>query len=323
MVMRYRLNRNAEAGTGADGCNKVVFEWLNFMRTASPVGPGWTIYQSSDGYTAGYADYIADYNDLNRYTTGSYSWFVLQDPSGVGGREIMFYRYSGAGYRSWRIAYAPHGGFQAGTIAAAPLWPADGSGAWIFSGGEWINDGGVLHMGADDEAPYEFWAFCNQWNDFTISRFVFILAAITDDSKQPTDIDPVVIYTPTYNLGLETTSFFYSGTSNWNGAWRGYNPVTGTYPVGGMAANRYRNEDRYVVPNGLPVNVDDKDFSFPIMICRATPQTSPGYKGFINFVRLNGVSRPPGSTFANKTRFAPVTWLNVPWDGVTVPRSSL
>ena len=76
-----------------------------------------------------------------------------------------------------------------------------------------------------------------------------------------------------------------------------------------------------VIPSGLDLDTNDADLSLPIMFGRrASLGGTTGFKGASTFVQWNGFPRGIGELFASKARIS-LGDVNVPWDGVTLPRS--
>ncbi len=300
----------------SDCALRYLFAWLDFMRTASPTGPGWTIPRSSDGSTGGAGDNIVDFNDLTNWSGGpvNVSWFVLQDPGGV--KEYLFYRYS-ATDTQWGILYSPAAGFTGGTKDAY----ATAVDQVVYFAGSLVQETNcTLHLGADDAAPYGWFTYMHGNGTFADQRGAMAHIPITD-SAQPGDIDPYV-----FAIGAANTEIFVYQTFTSNSTSPGVSRCMSIPP--GQAAARttpawyFRDATVGIaVPGNIPVDDNGSDLSFPIPFGVSGSLSAPtGFKGFSTFAQWNGATRAAGETFASKTR---VSWgdVNLPWDG-SVPQSS-
>ncbi len=295
---------------------RYLFAWLDFMRTASPTGPGWTIPRSSDGTTGGAGDNIADFNDLTNWSNGpaNVSWFVLQDPAGV--KEYLFYRFD-ASDNNWGILYSPAAGFTGGDeddYATATDQVA------YFGGGLVQPTDCTLHMGADDAAPYGWFAYMHDNGNFATQRAGMAHIPITD-SVQPGDIDPYV-----FAIGAAQTEVFIYQAFTTSAVSGGISKCVGIPPgqagVRTIPAMYFRDfQTAITIPSFMPTDDNGADLSFPIPFGVAGTLSAPtGFKGFSTFCQWNGAARAAGETFASKTR---VSWgdVNFPWDG-SVPEVS-
>jgi hypothetical protein len=315
MVMRYRVNQGVNTITNT-AC-RTLYLWLDFMRTASPDGPGWSIPRSSNVVETNVdQDNIASYNDLTTaYSSGvSVPWFVLRAPDG---REILFFRLS-VYSNEWSIYHSLSAGFTGGDKGNQPS--ATDQKAIKYGSDLHTDSGSMIHMGADDAAPYAFWMWIHGWDDFAVARFSMALIPILASTQQAGDIDPVVFW-QSYDDGPWDRASMAdeddSGTSGWC---IGYIPATTSWRE--IPAWYYRNEADISVPNGCQLNSDSKDFSFPIPFGRSSGVTGGGYKGFADFVQWNGTARAAGVTFAGRTRIS-VGDCNVPWPAGVLPRKSI
>ena len=317
MVMRFLTN---SAISSSNTAQRYLYAWLNFMRTPSPAGPGWTIPESSDGSTvdsSGTGANITSYTDLNQWVSGSsISWFVLRAPDGS--KDFIFGRYDSSP-ANWRIYYSPGGLFAGGGVVTAVPGASDQANyMWglIANGSE-----SQLHVGADDTAPYGFWTLLHANGNFNSQvgamGFIPLSAGV-----QPGDVDPYVFAIQVsswsqlwnYDNGLRTETDIYNRTR-----------VTGILPGSTVSRNipclSFTNSQGTLAPNGCQVDQNGADLSFPVPYGVRAVATSPtGFKGFSTFMQWNGTVRTPGEAFASNTRIS-LGYVNVPWNG-TVPRSS-
>jgi len=315
MTMRF-LPYKLITQTGTNGSLQFLYEFLNFMRIASPSGPGWTVPKSSDGVTVNTdQDNIDAWGDLSQYSAGTAtSWFVLQDPAGE--RELLWWRNDNYD-DNWYWYYSPSAGFTGGDKGNRPT-------ATDQVGLQSLDDmhsaatvPTVLRVGADDAAPYGFWAWSHNAGSFGTTASSHAMIPITYPA--PLDPDPVVFYS-----GMDEAAFgdalWYNGTG-WN-----YAKCTARKPGVGQGfylcpALRMVGEGAAViVPNDCAPDDNGDDLGFPIMFARKTVLGNGFYKGITTWAQWNGVTRSRGETFASKTRIS-VGHINVPWDGST-PRSS-
>lgn len=316
----------------ANALIRSVYAWLDFMRTASPGGPGWSVVRSSNGtnYTddgvGGLPDNIASWSDLNNYVDStSRSYFVLRSPDLGGGtyRELLWYRINTTNL-DWACRTARVG--AANLYTGGDLWniPTSPTSSLLFQRDSGIgsNSTSVLHMGADDAAPYGFWVYSHNGGDFASPYLTMAYMPITA-GIQPNDGDPFV-----FTLGEATISSFSRDTfcvendSIYNQGCHGFlRTGWGCVVVPGLY---YRNVSNIVAPatSGLPPNEDDEFLGFPIPFGRAASAAAPtGFKGWTDFVLWytdpSGVS---GKTYASGSW---IQWgsLLFPWDG-SVPEIS-
>jgi hypothetical protein len=86
------------------------FKIKEFMKSSSPVGPGWTIKRSGDGVSV-----VGDGDVLNSISDFHVNcWFILKDPAG--NRELLFVLYSDGVI----IYYSKLGLFEGGTATVKP-----------------------------------------------------------------------------------------------------------------------------------------------------------------------------------------------------------
>ena len=160
MAKNYKVNFTPATGAEA------IFELKNIL-----TGSGWTIVSSSNGTTFSAGDNITSATSL----AGSNRWFIVQEPTGVGGRQWCFQRTSDNA--TWRVKISPLNGFGGGSASLTQVPSATDEGVIIGSGTDASPNGGQLlptdntykfHIVSDNTAigpagnqAYGFWAFAN------------------------------------------------------------------------------------------------------------------------------------------------------------------
>lgn len=291
----------------------VIWYWFNFMRTASPGGPGWTVPRSSNGLVGGAGDNIAldrttGRTDLNRYNGSTQrSWFVLRAPGGK--PEFLLYKIDGnAGRYQWVVS--PSGSYSGGGAWDLPS-AADSTGIHSDYPGSYT---GIAHIGADDASPYGWYIMANQVGSQS-ARWCSAFIPV-DVASVPGDLNP--------------WAFFYDG----GGAGFQLAPLTTEYygsdephcyaipPAGGIVSIHFctamllRSEQDNFIPNYVELTPDGKDVSVPVTFGRRMALGNGFYKGVSSFMQWNGRSRAVGEMYAGKTRVS-VGVVNVPWDGAS------
>ena len=293
---------------------RMLFEWFDFMRTPSPSGPGWTVPASSDGSTVdtgGLGANITSYADLQQWTSGptAVSWFVLESPDGL--KQICLSRYD-TSEQNWYVFYSQSAAFTGGTVDVFPNAVDRATYAYVRI----ESGGGVLHMGADDEAPYGFWLYEHLAGNFASSRgciaFIPIVGAPAGDT------DPYVMFVANINTGGSYTYGYLYDENNTPGFTRCSGMLNG---VGTNCPTLlYYNSGGALAPNQCEVDGDGDDLLFPVPFGLSTRFPNAGFKGVSTFMQWNGRTRAAGETFASGTR---VSWgdVNFPWDG-SIPEIS-
>lgn len=290
----------------------IIWYWFNFMRTASPGGPGWTVPRSSNGLVGGVGDnistsYSTGRTDLNRYSASTQrSWFVLRAPGGA--PEFLLYKVDGtSGRYQWTVS--PSGSYTGGDAWNTPT-ASDSTGIHSDSPG---SSAGSAHIGADDASPYGWYVMVNQVGSVSArwcSAFIPMdVAAVTGDPNP--------------------WSFFYDGggggflqaplTTEFYGSDEPHcyamHP-SGTGSIQFCTTMYLRNEQDQFVPNYVEVLPSGEDVGVPVTFGRRMALGSGFYKGVSSFMQWNGRSRAVGEMFAGKTRVS-VGVVNVPWDGAS------
>ncbi len=316
MTMRFIPNLTIPS---ADGTLIYLFEFLDFMRQASPTGPAWTVPRSSNGVTGGAGDNIAAFGDLTFYVAGvSESWFVIRQPDG--GREYLFYRTS-ATDTQWSILYSPGALFIGGDLGNRAT--ATDEEQIILTDILTLTGNKVSHMGADDAAPYGWFCFANASGVFATEHAGMAMIPITDGT-QPGEVDPVVFYQDGGGGGF-TRALLSSATLSTTQAYcAGFTPGSPTWQA--VPALSFNEDGNYVFPDGNAQDDNGADVSAPIPFGRRAALVPAGFKGFSDFMQWNGTIRANGDTFelggsGNPDR---ISWgdVNFEWDSVTTPLSS-
>lgn len=162
MTLRFSVNNKYSANTG----NDVIFDFKQFMKSASPSGPGWSIVSSGDGLAAfsSTGDIITTASSGAGGLDNTGAWFVLRCPDGL--REFLWQRGTNSG--SWLILYSRALHFSGGnatTRAAAldagvVLGSTDVPASAVASTHLNNNTLGVItHYCADDADGYSFYYF--------------------------------------------------------------------------------------------------------------------------------------------------------------------
>jgi hypothetical protein len=202
-------------------------------------------------------------------------------------------------------------------VGDRPTSPA-GSTTLRGGGSDIFNDGTVtFHFGADDAAPYGWWAWCHNAGAFPEVNDRHALAMVPITQQVPNDIDPVVWFSSGIDQGWRYTEFDSSTAATNTGRCVGYNPNTGA--MAGVSVWYLRNADTgVIVPRDVPIDSNGDDVSFPVFFGRSGAVGSGFYKGVSDFIQFNGFLREAGETFEGKTRIS-VGDFNFEWDGVTTP----
>lgn len=309
MTMRFIPTTPIISGT--DSSPLTVFAWIDFMRTSSPGGPGWTIPRSSDGTTGGAGDNIAAFADLKQYNAGvSQSWFVLRSPDGS--KEFMWARFN-TDLKDWQVRYSPTAIFIGGDETSIPTAADTEFYHQVRSG---TTDLSVMHMGADDTAPYGFFMFSHRSGTFALVTGVWVYIPVT--ATPAGDIDPYVYYMADINFGgdLLFPDLYDENNNADRSRCVAIMPGAPSGEARTCPANVYQNTGGVMIPNKIPLDDNNDDVSFPILFGRSTDEPGSGYKGISTFMQWNGFTRAVGETFASRTR---VSWgdVNLPWDGST------
>jgi len=297
--------------TSSNAPEKTVFAFFDFMHTASPGGPGWTVPRSSDGVTVvtdGSGSNITAFGDLSQWIAAtSISWFVLRSPDGA--QEFMWQRVS-VQPGEWALERSIGALFIGGDITVAPT-AVDSE--FVHQPQNTLAQSAVIHMGADDAAPYGYWLFAHQPGNFATSRGGWAHIPVTATAAG--DTDPYVHFMIDSNFGGEfkLADLWDENNTVFRTAIRAKMPGADTQTCPALA---YQNSGGTMIPNKAPPDDNGDDVSFPIVFGRSTDEPTAGYKGITTFMQWNGFLRASGETFASRTR---ISWgdVNFPWDGST------
>lgn len=313
--MAFVFNKSTPA-TGA----VAVYEFKELLKTA-----GWTILSSSDGTT---------YNDAgDQITTGASgaggmannsAWFRIQSPVGAGGQQFILQR--GTGNTAWKLKRSRTSGFTGGSPSATQA-PSATDEITILGGGTdaspsfatWFAADGLYrwNVGADNAAPYGFWAGSFPTGGGNPAAF-FCLDPLFSTSA--TDADQYWMHVSvTGQNGCAVTSInSESGTST---SFRNLSQIISTSPGSSYAEFPgliFNLSATQIIPNGIPTNpISVKDEAFPIILARRSAIATPGYKGITTLMRWTGVARTTGDTLTLTTTRDRIIYrdISVPWDG--------
>ncbi len=317
--MTMRFIPTTLIASGSSHALNSMYAFFDFMRQASPTGPGWTVPRSSDGSTIvtdGTGSNITSGASLSQFVSGSSeSWFVLRSPDGL--KEFLFRRAEPDDFRMV-IVYSPGALFIGGDAGNEPtavdVITMVGGGVAMTSQAT-----SVLHMGADDAAPYGFFTYMHTSGNFATSQGMGLAWCPITAGLQPGDIDPYVfvrgLNTVEGYLTTRLISEFNDGSQSANV--RGIIPGAGERTISALRIASFNQ----LFPNNVNVDGNGADLSMPVAFGVRSGGTAPtGFKGFTNFMQWNGFQRAAGETFASRTR---VSWgdVNFPWDG-SVPEIS-
>jgi hypothetical protein len=159
MAKSYKVNFTPTTGAEA------MFELKNVL-----TGSGWTVVSSSNGTTLSSGDAVTSTSLAN-----TRAWFLIEEPTGVGGRQWCFQRTTAN--TTWRVKISPNAGFSGGTPDSVSVPSATDQAVVVGSGTDASPTGGQLfgtdgaykfHIIADNTAigpagnqAYGFWAFSN------------------------------------------------------------------------------------------------------------------------------------------------------------------
>jgi len=308
--MTMRFNPNTSLPSGDYGL-RYLFAWLDFMRTASPGGPGWTVSRSSDGSTGGAGDNISDFLDLGQYAAGtSESWFVLRQPDGA--RELLFNR-TNTFDQQWQLWVSETAAFTGGDAGNPPTAVDQKE---IHTTINIVQSGAnVLHMGADDAAPYGWWTWIHLSGNFSNHQGGMGMIPITD-AVQPNDTLPVVYYHTAVGEGWVQAELTFGDGVTSNSQCQAWQPNTSNFET--CAALLYQNSSGQIFPNNCSADDNGEDLAIPVVFARRSSLANSFLKGVSDFIMWNGITRAPGETFDSLARVS-IGDVNVEWDGVTVP----
>jgi hypothetical protein len=337
--MTLRFNSNVFITTVEEG----YFAIKEFMKSASPTGPGWTIKSSCTGNSGVYGsgDLITSASLIGRD-----SWFILQDPSG--NREILYVMYPTNGYNTAYIMYSKSDGFTGGDTTSRPtatdevcVFGQQTLGVFTYAqliAGS-LNIPSYIHLWADDSGEYAHgWWLKKSGSDYMQAGFV--MDEIIDYPSN--DIDHVVF---TGQNGNYTYSWEYRSFSNGEGG----NYVAGTGCTSWLKINKSGSDEDYfgkislIIPSNnnydyisgaassslkksFGKTYSNENISYPLVFCNSLNQDSicfykrrPYYKGISKYLKWNsaGYGICLGNTISiNSPRDYIVNRaVMLPWDG--------
>ena len=321
--MAFRFKKNL-LSTGTDGT--IIYEFKEFMKSASPNGPGWTVKLSSNGTTFGAGDNITSKSVLTTTNT----WFVLRDPANK--RELMF-QHTGSGYL-YLIRYSASVGFSGGSATVAPtatdqkiiLSNSGGTGGSAFLPIITTNTV-VTQFGADDSDGYSFF-MGEYYLDHGLSSgsygCLFMDDLVAGSYSEVNDLDPVVFSILSFNTG-NICNVTESNTTARCIAW--FNKGTVSEGFGICPGRTYGNANytNNRIPGRSPQNIANKStYLLPIPYMKLNYFKGLGKNFKWNPLSIGGSTYDKissGCRFYDKSSSQDVLLLGdvaFPWDGSNV-----
>lgn len=261
MAKNYKVN--FQPATGAEA----MFELKNVL-----TGSGWTVVSSSNGVTLSSGDAMTSTS-----LAASNAWFLVQEPSGIGGRQWCFQRTTAN--TTWRVKISPGAQFSGGSPSATRVPSATDEGVINGSGTDASPTGAQLfptdnsykfHIISDDTAigpagnqVYGFWAFTNIVGgiaDVDMETIIFqeplavgTYPALVGTRASTTsgDADPVLYACSWESGGLKfalqggnTAAYLAGVTTETNNTVRyfyDYQSLSGSFTAGDEAGGFYQN----------------------------------------------------------------------------------
>jgi hypothetical protein len=298
MALYYNVNNTP--ATGAEAIANI-----GFVLSSS----GWTIISSSDGSSYGAGETYFSTSSL----AATNAWYIVQEPTGVGGREWCFQRTNAN--NNWRIKVSPNAGFSGGTPSATQVPLATDEGVIWGSGTDASPSGQLLffedssfkfHIVAEStpvgpvgNEVYGWWAFANVVGSFQpVNTYVFLCQEPLASGSYPAlvgtrtsttsgDADPCVYgcnsirwYSTYYNF-VFTTQYFLNGYSSDDQLYYNfkyfydYQSSAGTLTYGQEIMVGGNGNDYGV--RGLSASPDGKDIALPYHIGRQGTGANSSY----------------------------------------------
>jgi len=326
MTLRFSSN------VASTSCVDIIFKFKEFMKTASPLGPGWTVEMSGQGTTGTYSGS----GDVLTSTSVFFDkyWFVLKAPTG--NREILIQGESSGSFVNLYIMYSKSAGFTGGDVIVratatdevCAFGRYDNTVWGLYRGAAFFSTSYFpvyIHMWGDDSNEHSFGLYCRKQGITTstgCNNGLFIMDKCLNTNA--IDIDNVAFIgfkggdavteanlNKTYNItdtsGIRT---FLSSRNNQN-VFEIICPL-GLYPSSGAR----------FCPLGMGTDVvTSKDYTFPIILsnCGRNEVLNPYYKGFFENIMWQGANRTKTSTLTINTTndYLVVDEVVIPWDGST------
>lgn len=313
MTIRAYPNRGLSNVSGPATLNYALYYWMKWMKTASPVGPGWTIPRSSDGAGTvegvnwGAGDFIDSAAETDNYSASTRrSWWIMRAPDGS--RDILFVK-STTSAAQYTLYASPSGAFTGGDAWNTPSAPD----SMIISnwGPSTTSYTGMMHYVADDAPPYGFWMYIHLAGA-PATHYWSIAQGSCDVFAVPGDTSPIITWVAVTSVAWTTSYLSTQGGSGYE--WRGLRPVSPSNQV--IMALYTSSAQGMVMPDGVESLSSGEDFSFPVSFGRNASLGAGYFKGVSSFFQWNGRARAVGELFENKTRVS-LGQMNVPWDGVS------
>jgi hypothetical protein len=282
---------------------------------------GWTVAGSGDG-TTGAMDGV-DRVTTTALMSNLWSWVVLQSPHTVAGDRIqlLFSRNNNVNASSGYFEYAPNTSYTGGGASSIPT-ATNSAVVFIANIGE-TGSGAIsaLRLVGDTEEPFGWAAF--EYRTPFDPTFISWGSAFVPLEEQPEDPGkPYWFYVSlsgsafSITGGVVDVSNQGSGSSVSRGMAETQSPpntptnVPATVQRAGIGST-------LVIPTAIGLDSTDRHISLPVLFASSGGLTGR-YIGRSTFMRWDGTTRSPLTTFNNKTRITFGT-VNFPWDGVTVP----
>jgi hypothetical protein len=318
MTLRYSTNIVTTGG------NDILFRWKEFMKTAPPNGPGWTVTLSSDGTTFGAGDNIA-----SAATWGNNGWYVLRDPASA--REICVKKDSSD--TSFEFVYSISAHFSGGGATTRPT--ASDEQLILSNSGPttWTNTRpAIYHFMANDQDGYGFYMVGYGYGDGMTGNGI---GSLVMEEMEPTSAnvdgyanDAVVFivgtastlnFTPS-NMNNESASTF----SARNVCWHYYGHASAAWVTMPALTFGTANTVFQVVPQSAIIDrsiaTSGKVITFPIPYARRAALAAPnGWKGIGRFVKWVGSPISTGFviTGTDSNRYLVVNNCGFIWNGDT------
>ncbi len=145
LTKTYEVDPNNAGGTSVSNLEdhqKTLFALKDALTGGGEIATApWTVPLSSDGTSAGAADYWTAYTDLV-WNTAAHSWIVLECAGSVG-HQLMIDLDNAAAYRVNKIGWSPSGAYVGGDINTAPT--AGDEIQLIGANSAWLNNSAGNH----------------------------------------------------------------------------------------------------------------------------------------------------------------------------------
>lgn len=278
---------------------------------------GWTVVISSDGQAGGHTHG----NVFTKDTSGSggmdnnSAYFVVQDPSGAGGREYCFQRSTN--HYTWSIVYSRSAGFTGGDDTTRPTATdekgvADGSTsatAIFFSSGSWNCQ--IAAQNAAVNGVYAFWLACTAAASTAVGTLV-ACDAISTDSQGTGDTDPSVHIAG--NAVTISTLCTNSSTNDCMYGWARYAAGAGTWEWDTFTLLYLTDSNYDFIPSSsIATNPEDSSYLkvAPVAARIRAASTRKGVKGALAQFRWN--HNPTAVPYGNVLDDGTLIYMTTPY----------